>query len=231
MARGYTKALGLARHLIYVEDQYLWSDEVSSVFARALRTNPGLRLVAVLPHFPDQDSRLAMPPSLIAREGLIDRLSSAAPGRWPSTAWRTGPEHPSTSTPRCASSTTSGQPSVRTTSTAARGRMTRSSTAAVCDPEFARSLRTMLAQEHLGLDDGTARSLGLGETYDAYAGAAAALQRWQDSGGTGPRPPGQLRPLARHRHGPLTRAWASAVYRGVYDPDGRPLALRHRRSM
>ena len=104
-------------------------------------------------------------------------------------------------------------------------------TAAVCDPEFARSLRTMLAQEHLASTTGAARSLGLGETYDAYAGAAAALQRWQDSGGTGPRPPGQLRPLARHRHGRLTRAWASAVYRGVYDPDGRPLALRHRRSM
>jgi phosphatidylserine/phosphatidylglycerophosphate/cardiolipin synthase-like enzyme len=231
VARGYTRALGLARHLIYVEDQYLWSEEVSSVFARALRTNPGLRLVAVLPHYPDQDSRLAMPPSLIAREGLIDRLSSAAPGRvaFYGLENRAGtPVYVHAKVCIIDDEWASvGSDNFNRRSWTHDSELT----AAVCDPEFARSLRTMLAQEHLGLDGAAARSLGLGETYDAYAGAAAALQRYQDRGGTGPRPPGQLRPLARHRHSRITRAWASAVYRGVYDPDGRPLALRHRRSM
>jgi hypothetical protein len=66
---------------------------------------------------------------------------------------------------------------------------------------------------------------------DAFADAAAALQRWHDGGGTGPRPPGQLRPLARAGLSRLTRAWAEPVYRLVFDPDGRPSALRRRGAM
>ena len=81
VARGYTKAIGRARHLIYVEDQYLWSQAVARAFARALARNPGLRLIAVLPHFPDQDGRISKPPNLIARERVIRELREAAPGR------------------------------------------------------------------------------------------------------------------------------------------------------
>ena len=40
VARGYTKAVERARHLIYVEDQYLWGDHVGSVFTEALRGAP-----------------------------------------------------------------------------------------------------------------------------------------------------------------------------------------------
>jgi phosphatidylserine/phosphatidylglycerophosphate/cardiolipin synthase-like enzyme len=64
VARGYSKAIRRARRLIYLEDQYLWSREIAETFARALRDNQHLRLVAVLPHFPDQDgSRL--PPTVV----------------------------------------------------------------------------------------------------------------------------------------------------------------------
>src|SRR5581483_6596399 len=55
VARGYLKALRNGRRLIYLEDQYLWSREVATCIADALRANPELRLVAVLPHCPDQD--------------------------------------------------------------------------------------------------------------------------------------------------------------------------------
>jgi hypothetical protein len=51
IARAYNKVVPLARRLIYVEDQYLWSKRVAELFARALRDNPDLHLVAVVPHF------------------------------------------------------------------------------------------------------------------------------------------------------------------------------------
>ena len=40
VARGYLKAVGNARSLIYLEDQYLWSERVVDCFAEALRANP-----------------------------------------------------------------------------------------------------------------------------------------------------------------------------------------------
>jgi len=62
VARGYTKVVNQARHLIYIEDQYLWSPEVAATLATALQRNPRLHLVAVLPLFPDQDGRISKPP-------------------------------------------------------------------------------------------------------------------------------------------------------------------------
>ena len=53
VARGYLKVLPRARSLIYLEDQYLWSTAVVAALARALRDQPGLRLIAVIPRFPD----------------------------------------------------------------------------------------------------------------------------------------------------------------------------------
>ena len=58
IARGYTKAVPRARRLIYLEDQYLWSKRVAQLFAQALRDNPDLHLVAVVPRHPDVDGRL-----------------------------------------------------------------------------------------------------------------------------------------------------------------------------
>ena len=57
-----------------------------------------------------------------------------------------------------------------------------------------------------------------------FAESAARLERWRAGGHLGPRPPGQLRPLVSTPVGPATRAGATAAYRTVYDPDGRPLA-------
>jgi phosphatidylserine/phosphatidylglycerophosphate/cardiolipin synthase-like enzyme len=81
VARGYAKAVNQARHLIYIEDQYLWSPEVAAMFAAALQRTPGLHLIAVLPRFPDQDGRISKPPNLVGRERAIATLRKAAPGR------------------------------------------------------------------------------------------------------------------------------------------------------
>ena len=57
VARGYTKALARAGSLIYIEDQYLWGQHVGDVFTEALRRNPDLHVIAVVPLFTDQDGR------------------------------------------------------------------------------------------------------------------------------------------------------------------------------
>jgi len=81
VARAYTKAFANARRLIYLEDQYLWSSEVSALLVAALRRTPDLRLVAVLPHQPDQDGALSYAPNLVSRARLLHELHAAAPGR------------------------------------------------------------------------------------------------------------------------------------------------------
>jgi len=54
IARGYRKALAQARHLIYIEDQYLWSADVAGVFANALAREPELRMIVIIPRVPRQ---------------------------------------------------------------------------------------------------------------------------------------------------------------------------------
>jgi hypothetical protein len=55
IAHAYRKAFGRARCLVYLEDQYLWSRPVSRLIASALRANPGLHVIAVVPRFPDSE--------------------------------------------------------------------------------------------------------------------------------------------------------------------------------
>ena len=70
MAHANTKAVAHARRLVYLEDQYLWSEEVGRHFGTALRENPELRLIAVIPMVPDEDgARHAAAAALRARAG------------------------------------------------------------------------------------------------------------------------------------------------------------------
>ncbi|MDQ6937748.1 MAG: phospholipase D-like domain-containing protein, partial [Actinomycetota bacterium] len=82
VARAYNKVVPRARSIIYVEDQYLWSAEIVHRFAEALRTNHQLHLIAVIPHHPDQDGRISMPPNLVGRQQALDELNGAAPARF-----------------------------------------------------------------------------------------------------------------------------------------------------
>ena len=225
VAKGYSKAIRRARCLVYVEDQYLWSPPVASLFAEALRREPELRLIAVLPHFPDQDGRVSMPPNLIGRLHVEHELQRAGPGRVAFYGIENAAGTPIyVHAKACVIDDTwasVGSDNFNRRSWTHDSELS----AAVCHEDYARGLRTALAREHLGLRDDEGDP-SLEAMFDGFADAAARLQGWHDSGGRGPRPAGQLRPLARMPLGRLTRAWATPLYRLIYDPDGRPLRLR-----
>jgi phosphatidylserine/phosphatidylglycerophosphate/cardiolipin synthase-like enzyme len=233
VARGYLKVLSRARQLIYLEDQYLWSREVGSKIAAALRAQPALHLIAVLPHYPDQDGALTMAPNLIGRDAALSLIRAAAPDR---VAIYGVENHAGTPVYVHAkvcviddewasvgsdnfnrrSWTHDSELSVAvwdTTRTADGAR------------RYARELRLTLAREHLDHD---LAATGPAAAFEAFARSAAALQAWHDGDRSGERPPGRLRPLSSPPTGRATRAWATPLYRTIYDPDGRPRGWRRR---
>jgi phosphatidylserine/phosphatidylglycerophosphate/cardiolipin synthase-like enzyme len=232
VARGYIKAFQRAERLIYVEDQYLWSSDVSIHIARALARNKDLRLIAVLPHHPDQDGRLSGPPNVYGREAAFTRLRDVAADR----ISVYGIEN-AAGTPIYVHAkvcivddiwTTVGSDNLNRRSWTHDSELT----AAVMDTKpgapastFATDLRVALAGEHLGQD---ATSIRLEDMFDSFRRSAQALQDWYDGGCKGRRPPGQLRPLADQAIAPRSRWWAAPLYRAVYDPDGRSVGDRRR---
>ena len=81
IAHANSRAVGHARRLIYLEDQYLWSEEVGRHFGAALRDNPDLRLIAVIPLVPDVDGAVSLPPQLYGRKLAMDLLLEAGGDR------------------------------------------------------------------------------------------------------------------------------------------------------
>lgn len=237
IARGYLKALPRARSLIYLEDQYLWSAEVMAALARALRESPALHLIAVIPRFPDQDGRLSLPPNLIGRSSALDLLHRAGGDR----VAVYSPEN-AEGTPvyvhakvcviddtwaivgsdnfNRRSWTHDSELSCAVIETAGTG----PDGGGVSQGEgtYAHALRTALSREHLG----TEAAGPLSGAFGAFRQAAARLDAWHNGGRAGPRPAGRLRSYQQPALPPWTRAWASAAYRLVYDPDGRPPSWR-----
>ena len=60
IAQAYERAFARARRLIYVEDQYFWSEVVTGALAEALRREPSLQVIAVVPRFPRRTTRRAV---------------------------------------------------------------------------------------------------------------------------------------------------------------------------
>lgn len=249
IARAYRKAVARAHRLIYVEDQYLWADEVVSSFADALAANPDLHLMAVIPHFPDQDGRVSLPMNLVGRQQALDLLNAAGPGR---VAVYGVENHHGTPVYVHAKVcviddvwASVGSDNVNRRSWTHDSELS----CAVVDQRlddreprvvdrfgdgaraFARDLRLTLAREHLDRDAGDDADLvDPADAFAAFARAAQQLQHWHDTGRTGPRPPGRLRPYHLQRLSRATLTWASPLYRLVADPDGRPRRLRRTRT-
>ncbi|WP_197379743.1 phospholipase D family protein [Mycolicibacterium mengxianglii] len=249
IARAYLKAVPRARRLIYLEDQYLWSTEVARLFAAALRANPDLHLVAVVPRYPDVDGKLSLPPNSVGRQKALDVCRRTDPQRvhvfdvenasgtpvyvhakvcviddvWAAVGSdnfnRRSWTHDSELSCAVMDQTVDAREPV---DPAGRGDGAR---------VLARELRLKLLREHLDRADDGSEDGGLidpAEVIQTVRAAADALQAWHDGGRVGPRPPGRLRPHQPERLGLLTRAWAMPAYRLLYDPDGRSWEQRLR---
>jgi phosphatidylserine/phosphatidylglycerophosphate/cardiolipin synthase-like enzyme len=231
VARGYTKAVERARHLVYVEDQYLWGDHVGNVFTEALKAHPDLRVVAVVPMHPDVEgfSRTAQ---LVGRRRAMLDMSRIAPDR---VAIYGIENHAGTPIYVHAKTCLVDD----TWATIGSDNFNRRSwthdselSAVVVDSagEYARTLRLTLAAEHLdrGPDADMSDCEDPAGMYAAYAACAAALDAWHAGGQVGARPPGRLRRLDPPEIGPVKRALALPFYLMAHDPDGRPKPLRKR---
>ncbi len=82
IARGYSRAFERARRLIYIEDQYFWSDVVATALADALRREPDLTVIAVVPRFPEEDNRLGGPPMFHGQRLAWEALHEAGGDRF-----------------------------------------------------------------------------------------------------------------------------------------------------
>ncbi|WP_433084125.1 phospholipase D family protein [Dactylosporangium sp. CA-052675] len=225
VARGYRKAVARARHLIYIEDQYLWSPQVAECFADALRATPGLHLVAVVPRQPDAPGKIGKTPQLYGRERALAMLDEAGGDR----VHVFSPEN-ADGTPIYVHAkvcivddawATIGSDNVSLRSWTHDSELT----CAVADPtgRYARSLRRRLAREHLGIDiDDDDHETFVG----AFERAATELERWYADGRPGPRPRGRVQRYEAPHLTWWTRQWSGVLYRFVHDPDGRPHGMR-----
>ena len=81
-ARAYTRAFARARKLIYVEDQYFWSDVVAGTLADALRREPDLQVIAVVPRYAEDEGRFGGPPMHYGQRLAYDLLREAGGDRF-----------------------------------------------------------------------------------------------------------------------------------------------------
>ncbi|MEU3464755.1 phospholipase D family protein [Streptomyces sp. NPDC006733] len=246
IARAYVKALRRARKLIYLEDQYLWSDTAVLPFAQALADHPDLRMIAVLPPLPDQEGRVSTPMNLVGRVRALEVLRQAGGDRM---AVYSLENHAGTPVYVHAKVCVIDDVWASVGSDNVNRRSWTHDSELSCavlddtrdarepaDPGglgdgarvFARDLRLSLHLEHLDRE-GDAAAAALcdpGHAFAAYADTAAALDAWHAAGRHGPRPPGRLRAYHPPQMSRLTRTLTDPLYRFVADPDGRPFALR-----
>lgn len=244
VARGYRTAFGLARSLVYLEDQYLWSGDVVESLCAALRRSPDLRVVAVVPRFPDADDALAGPANRLGQIDALARLYRAGPGRVGVYDVENAAGTPIYVHAKvCVVDdvwVSCGSDNVNRRSWTSDSELT----VAVLDPErdlreprdvsgtgdgarvLPRTLRMRLAAEHLGLAADDARLVDPVASADLWAARARAFDDWHHARRAGERPPGRARV---HRPQPVprwARTWSVPLYRTVYDPDGRSRPLR-----
>jgi hypothetical protein len=112
-----------ARCLVYLEDQYLWSRPVAEIIASAMRDNPGLHVIAVVPRYPDTDGTITQMPGVLARND-VERARSpgtCACGYGASTSTVTKTTWMTSCSPRRPSRHSGGRPSCSPRCTTAAG--------------------------------------------------------------------------------------------------------------
>jgi phosphatidylserine/phosphatidylglycerophosphate/cardiolipin synthase-like enzyme len=246
IARFYLKALSRVRSLLYVEDQYFWSHEVGDAIARALRRSPDLRVIVVVPRFPDRDGTITGPPHRLGQQrvlSLVDRVGRDRIAVYDveNDAGRPIYVHAKvvvfddevaligSDNVNRRSWTHDSELSIAVHDATRDERMP-------LDPRgggdgarrFARDLRLRLTAEHLGCDPSEPSLLDPAEVFERWRQVAEARASWEAAGRAGQRPPGRIR---RHPTEPIAawqRVYAAPLYRLLVDPDGRPARLRRR---
>ena len=233
IARAYIKSLGQASSLVYVEDQYLWSRPVASVYAEALQRAPDLRMVFVVPGYAEDDGRFSAPPNLTGRQAALDVLREAGGSRFAvyyieNTIGTPIYVHAKV----CIVDDEWACIGSDNTNRRSWTHDTEISAAVIdeADGTWARSLRLTLADEHLGAAASAQDLADPADFFAAFKEAASNLEAWHRKGGCGPRPPGHLRPFTQEPLDRRTRLWADPIYRLVFDPDGRPMRMRRTQS-
>ena len=239
----YSKALGRARSLIYVEDQYFWSEDIATLYEAALKRAPDLRLIVVVPKHPDRNGRISGPTNRLGQLTMMERLAEAGGDRV--AVYDLENEEGAAIYVHAKVVVVDDVLAMLGSDNMNRRSWTHDSelSIAVLDEEedereprdpaglgdgarrFARDIRLSLWREHLGAtsDDGLVDVLG---GFDRWREQADALDAWHAGGEHGPRPAGRIR---HHRPRPVPawqRAWAWPLYRNIVDPDGRPRELQ-----
>jgi phosphatidylserine/phosphatidylglycerophosphate/cardiolipin synthase-like enzyme len=250
IALAYTKALGRAEQLIYIEDQYLWSFDVARIFAAALQRSSRLHVIAVVPLRPDNTNRFFVQAAKLGHAEALAMVREAGGDRVQvlhveNLAGRPVYVHAKLCVVDDVWAAV-GSDNFNTRSWTHDSELT----AAVVDSErdprapadpgglgdgarrFARELRLRLMREHLDLDEDD-DLVDPARAADAVRKSAAELGAWHDGGRRGPRPAGRLRghPVGKGGQLPTRHSWFTApLYRSFLDPDGRPLDMRLRRT-
>jgi phosphatidylserine/phosphatidylglycerophosphate/cardiolipin synthase-like enzyme len=247
VARAFAKAIKRARTLIYIEDQYFWSVEIARLLAEALRRQPGLQVIGVVPRYPDKDSKLSGPPSRLAQARAIALVKDAGGERVGIYDVENEIDTPIYVHAKvCVIDdvwATVGSDNLNRRSWTHDSELS----CAVIDSElddripldpgglgdgsrkFARELRLSLWAEHLGRSPADPELLDLARGSALWQETACELKDWRPSLGKGNRPPSRVR---SHIIDPVptgSQCWAGLAYRLIFDPDGRPLKLRLQR--
>ena len=210
IVRAYRKAFERARTLIYVEDQYLWSSDVSALFAEAMERAPTLKVIVIVPRIPERNGPFSGPPHRLAQLELVDRLEAVGRDRF---AIYDLENEAGTPIYVHAKTVVVDDTWVAVGSDNLNRRSWTHDSELSCavvdgardrreplDPgghgdgarAFARGLRLALMREHLGRD-GDRGLVDPIEAFDLAHQAAQALDDWHERGRRGPRPPGRLR--------------------------------------
>ncbi|HET9420936.1 MAG TPA: phospholipase D-like domain-containing protein [Nocardioides sp.] len=215
IARGYSRAFARARRLIYIEDQYFWSDVVAQTLAEALRREPELNVIAVVPRFPEEANRIGGPPMVYGQRLAWELLRRAGGDRFAMFDLANSEGTPIYVHAKvCVVDDhwmTIGSDNLNLRSWTHDSELT----CAVVDPDgdLPRSLRTAMWAEHLGLPQDDPRLSDL----------SGAVPLWNERVGA---PGSRIRPHEPPALSAGARLWARTAYRTLCDPDGRPRGLR-----
>jgi phosphatidylserine/phosphatidylglycerophosphate/cardiolipin synthase-like enzyme len=250
IALAYTKALGRAEQLIYIEDQYLWSFDVARIFAAALQRSSRLHLIAVVPRLPDNTNQYYVQAATLGHGEALAMVREAGGDRVQVLDVENLEGRPVyVHSKLCVVDdvwAAVGSDNFNTRSWTHDSELTAAVLDSARDPRaptdpgglgdgarrFARDMRLQMMREHLGLDEDD-DLVDPVRAADTVRKSAAELDGWHDSGRRGPRPAGRLRghPVGEGGRLPTRHSWFTApLYRSFLDPDGRPLDMRMRRT-